>query len=538
MEPPKYRRIVELGRGGMALVSLTAMRSSHGVTKLVVVKELQANLAADAEYRAMFLDEARLAARLNHPNVVQTFEIVDHVGAEATDGLSGVCALIMEWLEGQPMNRLRARMKDDPRALGVYVAVMAEALSGIDYAHNLVDYQGQPLGIVHRDISPHNIFVTYSGEVKVVDFGIAKANDSGSAPTQVGTVKGKLAYMAPEQARGDRVDARADVFACGVILWEAAVGRRLWAGMNDAGIMYKLSQADIPAPRAIKHDVPEALDAIVRRALAFNPDDRYPTAAALRDDLETFALTLAGKPSRRALGEIVSQLFTAERAQVRRIVEEQLGRASAASTDQFSAPEHSLPKLPSPKESSSAIQGLPSSGSGSTRVNAASSVMPPPRSRAGMVAGIAGAAVVVLAIVAIVLAVRPWQTAAAPAATTQAVAPSATPIATGPTRRVLAIDPPSARATLDGSAIASGTKAIEGKTPMTLHVEADGYAPADVRVVFDTNDPIVVRLAQLPPSQKSTATHPTSVAGNAHVVPTTKPTGTSRPTSSPTDVGY
>jgi len=185
MEPPKYRRIVELGRGGMAVVSLTAMRSSHGVTKLVVVKELQTNLAADGEYRAMFLDEARLAARLNHPNVVQTFEIVDHVGAQSADGLSGACALVMEYLEGQAMNRVRARMRQDPRGLGVYVAMLIEALSGIDYAHNLVDYQGKPLGIVHRDISPHNIFVTYSGEVKVVDFGIAKANDASTAPTQI-----------------------------------------------------------------------------------------------------------------------------------------------------------------------------------------------------------------------------------------------------------------------------------------------------------------------------------------------------------------
>ncbi len=509
-------------------MNLTAMRSSHGVTKLVVVKELQANLAADGEYRAMFLDEARLAARLNHPNVVQTFEIVDHVGSESADGLAGVCALVMEWLEGQPMNRLRARMKDDPRALGVYIAVLIEALSGIDYAHNLVDYQGQPLGIVHRDISPHNIFVTYSGEVKVVDFGIAKANDSGSAPTQIGTVKGKLAYMAPEQARGERVDARADVFACGVILWEAAVGRRLWAGMNDAGIMYKLSQADIPTPRSVKPDVSEALDAIVQRALAFNPDDRYPTAAALRDDLETFASTLSGKPTRRALGEVISQIFTAERAQVRRVVEEQLGRASAASTDQFSAPEISLPRLPSPKESNSAIERIPTTGS--TRVNAASSVMPGPlhRSHTGMLAGIAALAVAALAVV-VVVAVHPWQTAASPVAT-QTTAPTlAAP--TAPTRRVLAIDPPSANATLDGVALAPNTKAVEGVTPMTLHVEADGYAPADVRVAFDTTDPIVVRLAQLPP--KATATH-----AGAHPTATTKPTSTSRPTSSPTDVGY
>ena len=283
----------------MAVVTLTAMRSTHGVTKLVVVKELHDHLAADAECRAMFLDEARLAARLNHPNVVQTFEIVDHVGASAADGLAGACALVMEYLEGQPLNRFRSRLKDDPRSLAIYLNVLIEALSGIDYAHTLADYQGAPLNIVHRDISPHNVFVTYAGEVKVLDFGIAKANDASSAPTQSGTVKGKLAYMAPEQARGDRVDARADVFACGVMLWEAAVGRRLWAGMNEAAIMYKLTQEHIPAPRDERPEVPERLDAICRRALAQDPEQRYPSAAALRDDLEAFVATL---PDRRPRG--------------------------------------------------------------------------------------------------------------------------------------------------------------------------------------------------------------------------------------------
>ena len=404
-DEPKYRRIIELGHGGMASATLTAMRSTHGVTKLVVVKELLSELAADPDCRAMFMDEARLAARLNHPNVVQTFEIVDHVGEPSDDGLEGVCAIVMEYLEGQPLNRFRSKLKGDPRALSFYLAVMIEALSGIEYAHTLVDYQGAPLNIVHRDISPHNVFVTYAGEVKVLDFGIAKANDASSKPTESGAMKGKLVYMAPEQARGDRVDARADVFACGVMLWEAAVGRRLWAGMNDAAIIYRLTQEGIPAPRDEQPDVPQPLDEIIRRALASKPEDRYPSAAALRDDLEAFVATLPEKTSRRALGGIVSSLFEEQRAEVRRVIETEVGRAQGVSV------QRTLPKLPIPNESSSFTE---QSGTGSTGIKqaTATSIAPPPvvaHSRVGWIVGIAGAmlAVAAIATVATVLIVRP-----------------------------------------------------------------------------------------------------------------------------------
>ena len=428
-EQPKYRRIIELGRGGMAVVTLTAMRSTHGVTKLVVVKELHEHLAADAECRAMFLDEARLAARLNHPNVVQTFEIVDHVGASAADGLEGACALVMEYLEGQPLNRFRSRLKDDPRALSIYLNVLIEALSGIDYAHKLADYQGAPLNIVHRDISPHNVFVTYAGEVKVLDFGIAKANDASSAPTQSGTVKGKLAYMAPEQARGDRVDARADVFACGVMLWEAAVGRRLWAGMNEAAIMYRLTQQRIPAPRDERPDVPEQLDAICRRALAQDPEQRYPSAAALRDDLEAFVATLPEKTSRRALGDIVSNLFAEQRAEVRRVIEAELGRTTEDTSSQ------PLPKLAIPQESSSWVEKTVTGSTGITQATSATPIMSAatPRSRAGLLLGISGAllAVATVATIATVLIVRPGSNAAS-TAMSRASAPTMSASASAP----------------------------------------------------------------------------------------------------------
>jgi len=455
-DEPKYRRIIELGHGGMATATLTAMRSTHGVTKLVVVKELHSELAADPECRAMFLDEARLAARLNHPNVVQMFEIVDHVGEASPtaggDGLDGVCALVMEFLEGQSLNRFRSKLKDDPRALSFYLAVMIETLSGLDYAHALADYQGAPLNIVHRDISPHNVFVTYAGEVKVLDFGIAKANDASSKPTESGAVKGKLAYMAPEQARGERVDARADVFACGVMLWEAAVGRRLWAGMNDAAIIYRLTQTDLPAPRDENPDVPEALDAIIRRALAKDPAERHPSAAALRDELEAFAATLPEKTSRRALGGIVSSLFAEQRAEVRRVIEIEVGRVN---DDGAKRP---LPKLPIPKESSSYTdQAL--TGSTGIRQATATSIAPPPvsPSRIGWIVGIGGALLAVAAIATLVtvLVVRPGTSA------TQGSAP----VATAPS----APQPSETRAETSASAKAPETKPSATATTKPTH---------------------------------------------------------------------
>jgi serine/threonine protein kinase len=458
-EQPKYRRIIELGRGGMAFVSLTAMHGTHGVTKLVVVKELHDHLADDPECRARFLDEARLAARLNHPNVVQTYAIVDNFDTAAEDGLEGACALVMEYLEGQPLNRFRSQLQDDPRALSIYLAVLIEALSGIDYAHKLTDYQGAPLNIVHRDISPHNVFVTYAGEVKVLDFGIAKANDASSAPTQSGTVKGKLAYMAPEQARGDRVDARADVFSCGVMLWEAAVGRRLWTGLNDAAIMYRLMQGEIPSPREARPDVPERLDAICRRALAHDPEQRYPSAAALRDDLEAFVATLPEKTSRRALGDIVSSLFAEQRAEVRRVIEEELGRVNGDTATHIN---RSLPKLPIPESSSWVEKG------GTTGITQGAATTPNvPRARTGLWIGVAGAllAVATVATLGIVHLTRPAHGPSSTAASTVPTPATSEPASSSSAPQALAASAKPAEP--KPSATALGTRPTSRPVPLT-----------------------------------------------------------------------
>ncbi len=215
----KYRLIAELGHGGMSDVFLAVSKGMGGFHKLLVIKQLRPNLAEDEEFLSMFLDEARLAARLSHRNVVATYEVGE-------DG--GRYYIAMEYLEGQALKRIIHRAKTR-FGLDMHLQVVLDVLKGLHHAHDLCDYDATPLGVVHRDVSPHNIFVTYAGDVKVVDFGVAKALDS-STETSAGVMKGKLAYMSPEQARSGDVDRRADIFSVGVLLWEGVTGQRMWGG--------------------------------------------------------------------------------------------------------------------------------------------------------------------------------------------------------------------------------------------------------------------------------------------------------------------
>src|SRR5262245_23884883 len=210
-----YRLIASLGRGGMAEVFLATRTGMVGFHKLVVVKRLRSDLLEEvhaARYRALLLDEARLAARLHHPNIVQTFEVGEHHGHPF---------MAMEYLDGQPLSSVLSKARRAARWVSTELAlqIIADALAALAYAHDLADYDGSPLHIVHRDVSPQNIFWTYDGEIKLVDFGVAKFALK-SMETEAGVVKGKLTYMAPEQARGAAVDRRADLFVVGILLWE------------------------------------------------------------------------------------------------------------------------------------------------------------------------------------------------------------------------------------------------------------------------------------------------------------------------------
>ena len=319
----KYHVFATLGRGGMADVYLAVARGPVGFNKLVVLKRLRPQLADEPAFREMFLDEARLAARLNHPNVVDTFEVGDH---------HGNYYIAMEYLEGQALNKiLRQAIKQRmPLSPPMCARIAADALAGLHAAHTLCDYDGTPLGIIHRDVSPHNLFVRYEGHVKLVDFGIAKAA-SGSTETEVGVLKGKVAYMAPEQASGNGIDSRADLFAMGVVLWEMLTLKRLFPGDNPAATLHKLLSEPIPRVSSLVPGVTPELDDIVARALERDPNRRYQSAADMRTELEDYIARVGGARSDE-LGRYVSHLFAKLREDTQskiRAYMQQFNRASS-----------------------------------------------------------------------------------------------------------------------------------------------------------------------------------------------------------------
>jgi serine/threonine protein kinase len=335
----KYRIVAELSRGGMGLVYLAFMQGPGAFTKLLVLKELRPELLDDPAVVAMFMEEARLAGRLSHPNVVQTIEA-------GSDGDRPYIA--MEYLDGQSFDRIisRARRKGTTAPFEMQAAVMCSALEGLAYAHAARDYDGKPLNIVHRDVSPHNIFIGYDGHVKVVDFGIAKARGS-LVNTRSGLLKGRIAYMAPEQAAGLEVDARADLFSVGVALWEALTGRRFWSGMDSEMRALRAllaGEADATHTEALAN-IEEDLRAVIVKATAFDPSQRYQSAGQLLEELRA---ALAKRPARafapKQIGEFVQGLFAEERARLQAAISDALKRhgAIAAGSD---TPASNLPIL-------------------------------------------------------------------------------------------------------------------------------------------------------------------------------------------------
>jgi serine/threonine-protein kinase len=319
----RYRILSELGRGGMSNVYLAVAHGPGGVNKLVVLKALLPDLSAEPYALTMFLDEARLAAQLNHPNVVQTYEV-------GTEGDRHV--IVMEYLEGQSLSIVlkRSEQAGSPLPLALHLRIIVSALEGLHYAHELKAYDGSPLQLVHRDISPQNVFVTYDGQVKVLDFGIAKAASS-STHTATGIVKGKIAYMAPEQTIGDAVDRRADIFSVGCMLWAAATGRKLWKDTPDVHIMRRVINGDIPTPQSANPACDDELNRIVMKALAVDMNHRYQTALELQQDIETFCERLE-QAKQKDIARHVATLFADKRAEIKALVERQLALVGTEET--------------------------------------------------------------------------------------------------------------------------------------------------------------------------------------------------------------
>jgi serine/threonine protein kinase len=518
----KYTPIAELGQGGTANVYLAVSRGLDGFNKLVVLKVLKNELAEETEFRRMFTNEARLAARLNHPNVVQTNEILQ---------INGRPLIVMEYLEGQPLSRLIARTRDPDYGtkldLYMHLRILLEALSGLHYSHELADYDGKPLNVVHRDFTPQNVFVSYDGRVCVLDFGIAKLAGNGpETMTGAGVVKGKLRYMPTEQLLATGIDRRADIFAMGVMLWEAATGERMWHGMSDAQIMNNVINNRIPRPRDVNPACPEELERIVMKALAYDREDRYPSAADMQAELENFVGQKA--PTTRAVGKFVNDLFTDDRAQLRTLIERQLANLGEQSSGLETLIQSRLPVV-------SFLPRAQQTGTGSVSRQAPTAptqLGSRGRRRRAITIGV-GAALLAVALLAwwsfrprpaepeLVVAAAPAQEAQTGAAQA-APAPVAPPVPQEISLRISVL-PATAQLFLDDRPLSSNpytTTLPKSADEHTIRAEAPGFTPVLRRITYLENANVELTLeAEKPKAPRRTKAKPDTAAAPAEAAP-------------------
>jgi serine/threonine-protein kinase len=316
----RYELVAEIASGGMATVYLARLSGVGGFQRFVAIKRLHPHLANEREFVEMFLDEARLAAGIHHPNVVPIME----VGASERGYY-----IVMEYIEGDTLARLLARAASSAERLPpeISLRVVIDMLAGLHAAHELRDEMGQPTELVHRDVSPQNVLVGTDGIARITDFGVARASTRLSA-TRVGQLKGKIAYMAPEQAMGKSdVDRRADVFAAGIVLWEVLAGKRLFKAENEAGTLSRVLSDKIADPREMNPSIDAEVAAVCMKALERDRDKRFATCAQFADALERGATTASKVASARELAAYVAAVIGHEITQQREAVRAWLARS-------------------------------------------------------------------------------------------------------------------------------------------------------------------------------------------------------------------
>ncbi|WP_437574886.1 serine/threonine-protein kinase [Sorangium sp. So ce887] len=315
----RYELLLPIAAGGMAMVWAARLKGTRGFQKIVAVKTMLPTLTEDDQFERMFLAEASLASQIRHPHVVEILDLGEQ---------DGVLFLAMEWLDGVPLNQvMKTAKRRDGMPVPIAVRIVAQACAGLHAAHELKDKSGALVGLVHRDISPQNILVTYDGVSKVVDFGVAKATALNDSTTQAGQLKGKVSYMAPEQVRGEAIDRRVDVFAMGIVLYALTTGKHPFRKESEGATLFAISSPDpVLAPREFEPDYPASLEAVLLRALEKERDQRYATANELLR-----ALDKALPPSQRATDEDVAtfirELFEEQQQQTRVALSEALERA-------------------------------------------------------------------------------------------------------------------------------------------------------------------------------------------------------------------
>ena len=315
----RYTLLQRLAQGGMAEVFRAKIVSSHGFEKIIVIKRILPHLAADPQFVTMFIDEAKLTAQLTHPKIVQVLDFGE---------VAGQYFIALEYIDGfDALALLRAAAQKRVRVpLPLVVFLVAEILDALDYAHTAPDMDGRPMGLVHRDISPSNVFISRHGDVKLGDFGIAHASERESK-TQAGTLKGKYGYMSPEQVIGGGLDRRSDLFAVGIVLAEAFIGRRLFTARNDLDVLLMVRDARIERLTKYGHDLPPELNRIVRKALRKDIDGRYQTAAEFREELSDYLFAQKLRIGPADLRAFMTDLFDGTPEAIGRV--QKLGRRLA-----------------------------------------------------------------------------------------------------------------------------------------------------------------------------------------------------------------
>src|SRR5689334_1079732 len=297
----KYLLLERVSVGGMAEVFIAKAFGVEGFERFLAIKKILPTMAEDQEFITMFIDEARISVQLNHANVVHIHELGKYEDAYY---------IAMEYVAGRDLRtileRYRRRKEIMPTAQAVFVA--SKMCEGLDYAHRKKDARGVDLGIIHRDVSPQNILCSYEGEVKIIDFGIAKAANR-SQKTQAGILKGKFGYMSPEQVRGLPIDRRSDIFALGVILYEMLTGEKLFVGESDFSTLEKVRNAEVASPRQFNPNIPAGLEKVVLKSLARETEDRYQWGSDLAEDLMRFLLAGDAIYSAKHLSSFMKEAF-------------------------------------------------------------------------------------------------------------------------------------------------------------------------------------------------------------------------------------
>ncbi len=322
----KYTLIRKLALGGMAEIFLALQRSMAGFEKLIVVKRVLPHLAKDQAFIELLLTEARIAATLNHPNVAHIYDVGE---------VHGQFYIAMEHIHGEDLRSIVRQMKkvnETSFPLEHAIAIVLGCCAGLSYAHEKTNLDGAPMEIVHRDVSPQNILVTFTGDVKLVDFGIAKAGRSTQEDTGSGQLKGKIPYMSPEQAQGLPLDGRSDVFSVGVILFELCTGKRLFRGANEMDTLKMIVEGEYPKPRALNPNLPERLEKIILKSLEKDLSARYQSAREMQADLEDMIRAEQMKVSPLTLASWMQHLFEEKLGEQKRMLSEgrQLAEVIAA----------------------------------------------------------------------------------------------------------------------------------------------------------------------------------------------------------------